>query len=86
MTFDPVMSQRPLKALLQKTPAFSPPRGPFVPLGVIPGRNMQHKMETGWPVQLFKKCSTFYGRFLRTFAPKNFSRTDFFKTLTDGRK
>ena len=23
---------------------------------------------------------------LRTFAPKNFPRTDFFKTLTDGRK
>ena len=24
--------------------------------------------------------------FLRTFAPKNFPHTDFFKTLTDGRK
>ena len=25
-------------------------------------------------------------RTLRTFAPKNFPHTDFFKTLTDGRK
>ena len=27
-----------------------------------------------------------YFAYLRTFAPKNFPRTDFFKTLTDGRK
>ena len=29
---------------------------------------------------------TGFGKSLRTFAPKNFPHTDFFKTLTDGRK
>ena len=48
-----------------------PPMQTFLGLSRVPSLR-----KSGWEANLA----------LRTFAPKNFPHTDFFKTLTDGRK
>ena len=69
-----IISTRPSKWLLPPTSLILVRGGPFVrPLSQV----LTHEV----PVK--KKTFTLA---LRTFAPKNFPRTDFFKTLTDGRK